>query len=177
VPLCKDTAVNSCLDYWFTSTTDCQHSVVISDHAPNGTEPAIYTLPKVISGATGGCMGLPFDFSANGISDGWACAAVEAKDKLGNRGVSPPIRLWVDKSWNANKSVPVSAATAATAPHCTGTMDKTGKVTGTPCKFRDPRTWSGKPSTCTDNYCSDCSAEVNTFYKTPQKFEHCRVLE
>ena len=60
---------------------------------------AIYTIPKITTTSTSySCMGLPFDFLANKFDPGWACAAVAAQDKLGNRGVTPPMRVFVNYS-------------------------------------------------------------------------------
>lgn len=96
---------------------------------------AIYTIPP-IGGVT--CLGLPFDFGANLVSNGWACAAVEAEDSAGNSGVSPPLRLWVDKNVSASKQGSSPPGSAPPPPGCTGTYDpKTGKVdTNKSCKFR-----------------------------------------
>ena len=104
--------------------------------------PAIYTIPPVGGAKTGyTCSGLPFDFKANKISDGWVCVAATIKDKLGNRGVTPPIRLYVNNATSFTKPSDTLPAGAGVAPNCTGTMNKaTGKViTSKPCKFRNPR--------------------------------------
>jgi hypothetical protein len=53
------------------------------------------------------CGGRQFDAS-NGLHDGWACVAVEASDKLGNKQVSRPIRICV-------VGTPGSTACTATA--------------------------------------------------------------
>ena len=107
--------------------------------------PAIYTIPPVVASVAGfKCLGLPFDFLANKIDNGWVCVAVVAKDALGNLGVSPPIRLYVNNDSSFTKAVPTGAAKAMTAPSCTGTMNpKTLDVNpNKPCKWRNPRAGS-----------------------------------
>lgn len=179
-PLCYSTA----------STTTVVHSYTTK------TEPAIYTIPPVAAGSTGyKCLGLPFDFKANNFTNGWACAAAVADDKLGSRGVSPPIRIMVDKSWNSKVSAKVNAATAATAPGCLGTLDKkTGMVTNVPCTFRDIRnpggssTWPPPSASCGSDstlrhggYCSNCAkikfGDHRSAVQFPQTFGHCQVYE
>jgi len=100
--------------------------------------PALYTIPPVVAGKGYKCVGLPFDFKANNFSDGWVCAAARADDMLSNRGVSPPIRLYLDLAWNGVGPHTLPSA-AGTPPACTGTMDKvTGKIDATkPCKYRE----------------------------------------
>jgi hypothetical protein len=56
-------------------------------------EPAIYGIPPSSPLA---CLGNAFDSQASNISDGWACIAVIGEDKLGNRGVSAPLRVCFD---------------------------------------------------------------------------------
>ena len=120
---------------------------------------SIFTIPVVNSSSTGvTCMGLPFDFLANKFDGGWACVAVSAQDKLGNKGVTPPMRVYVNYSSNKTCSTTVDCpkgekclplivkgvstkkclflsqtsvlpATAGVPPTCTGTMSKkTGVV-------------------------------------------------
>ncbi len=55
--------------------------------------PSIWTLPPIIYDGLQ-CAGRQFDAS-NNLHDGWACVAVEASDKLGNKQVSRPIRICV----------------------------------------------------------------------------------
>lgn len=49
------------------------------------------------------CGGTQFDALANNISDGWACLAVVAQDKLGNSQVSRPLRVCIDKDGVGNE--------------------------------------------------------------------------
>jgi len=56
-------------------------------------QPAIWTVPPIINDGLQ-CAGRQFDTS-NNLHDGWACVAVEASDKLGNKQVSRPIRICV----------------------------------------------------------------------------------
>jgi hypothetical protein len=101
---------------------------------PGIAVPAIYTIPPVVPASELTCLGLPFDFAANGISNGWACVAVAATDRAGNRGVSPPLRLWFDQ--NAVQKEP--APNPGSAPNCTGTLNPATKVVDAtkPCLFR-----------------------------------------
>jgi hypothetical protein len=55
--------------------------------------PSIWTIPPIVSDGIQ-CAGRQFDAS-NNLHDGWACVAVEASDKLGNKQVSRPIRICV----------------------------------------------------------------------------------
>ena len=114
---------------------------------------AIFTIPKISGAATGyTCMGLPFDFLANKFDPGWVCAAVAMQDKLGNKGISPPLRAYVNYSSNKACSsdgnclkgetckevvigttktkqcqfltmTSVLPTAAGVPPHCRGTMD------------------------------------------------------
>jgi hypothetical protein len=56
-------------------------------------EPAIYSIPPINNST---CAGNAFDAAASNISDGWACIATVAVDKLGNVGISPPLRVCID---------------------------------------------------------------------------------
>jgi hypothetical protein len=174
--LCLTTKVGVC-SFTYLASGDCKTTKVIPDPNVTGSEPAIYSIPPIASGAKSlTCMGLPFDFKANAIDDGWACVAVVARDKLGNRGVSPPLRIKVDKAWASIKSM--QAPDAASAPACIGTLEKNGTVTATACKWRDPR--ANAPATCSKGgnpYCSTCAVSgINTATEFPQKFRHCRGL-
>lgn len=55
--------------------------------------PSIWTIPPIVNDGIQ-CAGCQFDAS-NNLHDGWACVAVEASDKLGNKQVSRPIRICV----------------------------------------------------------------------------------
>jgi hypothetical protein len=55
--------------------------------------PAIWTLAPIVNDGLQ-CAGRQFDAS-NNLKDGWACVAVVAADKLGNKQVSRPIRICV----------------------------------------------------------------------------------
>jgi hypothetical protein len=64
----------------------------------------IYTLAPYE--ADDACMGLPFDSLANNIADGWACVAVRVVDRLGNVGVSKPIRVCIDRDGDGAEGCP-----------------------------------------------------------------------
>lgn len=101
-----------------------------------GTQLSIYTIPPVSSGAM--CMGLPFDFFANKISEKWACLAVVAKDTMGNMGITPPLRVYVNLKHTFTAPTDYTSS-LGTPPHCTGTKVG-GKVDSTkPCIFNNPR--------------------------------------
>ena len=55
--------------------------------------PSIWAIQPITGNALQ-CAGRQFDAS-NNLHDGWACVAVEASDKLGNKQVSRPIRICV----------------------------------------------------------------------------------
>jgi len=94
--------------------------------------PAIWTIPNVVTGDALRCLGLPFDFRANEVEDGWVCVAVSARDNLGNLGVSWPLRVWVDKD-NVGKP-----GNAGPPPDCPGTLIKSsGQITNQACRFRE----------------------------------------
>lgn len=63
--------------------------------AINLSEPSIWAIPPVLSNGYE-CAGRQFDAS-NGLNDGWACVAVVASDKVGNKQVSRPIRICIVK--------------------------------------------------------------------------------
>ena len=74
------------------------------------------------------CIGNQLDTRANKIPDGhWVCIAVGSADLLGNKGVSRPMRVWV----NYNDTVGFCATPPASAgppPTCTGTYDPVSKT-------------------------------------------------
>jgi hypothetical protein len=98
--------------------------------------PVIYSIPP---STEFGCMGYAFDTLASNISDGWACAAIESGDNLGNLSVSPVVRLCVDADGDQVECPPWRTISAVDQrPDCTGTYDPgTGTVTSTPCSPPD----------------------------------------
>jgi hypothetical protein len=79
------------------------------------------------------CMGYAFDAIAAHISDGWACVAVVATDALGNRSVSPALRVCIDSDQNGD----CASGSFGPAPDCTGTYNSaTSTVSSTACTFR-----------------------------------------
>jgi hypothetical protein len=63
-------------------------------YAVNYALPSIWTIAPVVEAM--GCAAPVRQFDAsNNLKDGWACVAVEASDKLGNKQVSRPIRICV----------------------------------------------------------------------------------
>ena len=55
----------------------------------SGLPPTVYAKEPVTPDT---CVGDAFDFQSS-VSEGWACAAIQATDHLGNVGISPPIRV------------------------------------------------------------------------------------
>jgi hypothetical protein len=107
-------------------TGEPAQSQIIKEPVTNS--PEIFGIPP----ADGlNCMGYAFDAVAAHIVDGWACVAVVATDALGNRSVSPPIRVCIDSDQNGD----CAAGSFGPAPNCTGTFSS-GTVTSTACTFR-----------------------------------------
>jgi hypothetical protein len=98
--------------------------------------PSIYTIPKQEPGAANAlCGGTQLDTLANFVSDGWACMAVFASDRLGNKQVSKPIRICVDKDVDG-KECPHReiAAVRDTTPLTVETVADHGYATGNQVK-------------------------------------------
>ena len=92
----------------------------------------IWTIPKQETGATNPlCGGTQLDTLANFVSDGWACLAVFASDRLGNKQVSKPMRICVDKDVDG-KECPHKeiAAVRDTTPLTVETVADHGYATG-----------------------------------------------
>jgi hypothetical protein len=97
-----------------------------------GLLPSIYTIPKQEAGAANAlCGGTQLDTLANFVSDGWACLAVFASDRLGNKQVSKPMRICVDKDLDG-KECPHKeiAAVRDTTPLTVETVADHGYATG-----------------------------------------------
>jgi hypothetical protein len=62
-------------------------------YAVNLALPSIWTIAPIVNDGLR-CAGNQFDAS-NNLKDGWACVAVVASDKMGNKQVSRPIRICV----------------------------------------------------------------------------------
>lgn len=75
--------------------------------------PSIWTIAPIVSDGYQ-CAGRQFDAS-NNLHDGWACVAVEASDKLGNKQVSRPIRICVAAQPNSTACTPTAMGGAALA--------------------------------------------------------------
>ena len=113
--------------------------------------PSIWTLPKQQSGATNPlCGGTQFDALANFTNDGWACLAVFSTDSLGNKQVSRPLRLCIDKDGDGQEcphrrvahvydGTPMTVETLADHGYVTG---DTVKLSGISMKVDLNRTWT-----------------------------------
>jgi hypothetical protein len=88
-------------------TTDLGYALSYTE----ATEPAIWTIPPVVSGSLK-CVGLQFDSFANHVNDGVACLAVRAADKLGNVQVSKVVRICIDHDRSGGDCPGFHAATS-----------------------------------------------------------------
>jgi hypothetical protein len=73
------------------STAHCYTMTEVLSYSAN--LPSIYTVGPIVADGVQ-CAGRQFD-SSNNLKDGWACLAATAKDTLGNKQVSRPIRICV----------------------------------------------------------------------------------
>ena len=117
-----------------------ESSTIVID-TPFTNETQIFGVPPV---GEFNCLGFAFDARATNISDGWACAATVVTDRVGNRGVSAPLRICIDADGDQAECSAWGTTTTPNRPSCTGTVTA-GVVTATPCT---PRTF---PSTGTAN--------------------------
>ncbi|HXU82270.1 MAG TPA: hypothetical protein VN914_12795, partial [Polyangia bacterium] len=118
-------------------------TMAIGYPAARGPSPSIWSL-EIITPNEPWCVGSQFDAFANEIPDGqWACIAAGATDRLGNSGVSNPLRVWVAWDWDkapgfsdrAGPACPAPPGNAGPPPNCTGSYNRqTGTVSATPCK-------------------------------------------
>ena len=125
--------------------------------------PAIWSLePVEPSGLR--CFGNQIDAFANHIggtsaggglpAPGWACIAVQATDKVGNTGVSAPLRVWIDYA-GVQACPGVGAGAATDPPDCTGHYDEgTGSVTAARCTSRHFQQPAAGFELCLDGNCS-----------------------
>jgi len=98
--------------------------------APFTGEAEIYGIPPA---STVNCLGFAFDARASNVADGWACAAVVTVDGLGNRNVSPPLRVCIDADGDGAECLPAGQiATPGNRPDCSGTVSG-AVVTSTAC--------------------------------------------
>ncbi|MES1208064.1 MAG: hypothetical protein ABUS79_19190 [Pseudomonadota bacterium] len=87
-------------------------------------QPAIWSVEPVDK--TFHCFGNQLDTYANKIPEGWACIAVQTRDKVGNQSVSVPMRVYVEYDATGGHC-PLPPAGAGPPPTCTGTYDPTAK--------------------------------------------------
>ncbi len=94
--------------------------------------PSIWTIPKQEAGAASPlCGGTQLDTLANFVNDGWACLALFTADKLGNKQVSRPFRLCIDKDANGAECPHKAIAQVASGtPMIVETVNDHGLVTG-----------------------------------------------
>jgi hypothetical protein len=100
-----------------------------------GGEPAIFSIAPITEDQ---CWGFAFDSVAANISDGFACLAVRAEDNLGNKGISPPLRLCFDAQGQGTACPePIGSINPGPLPNCTGTFDPETQTVDTskPCNL------------------------------------------
>jgi hypothetical protein len=84
-----------------------------------GDEPAVWSVEPI--DPTFRCLGNQFDSFANNIPEGWACLAIQTVDLAGNKGVSVPMRVYIQYS-DAGGFCGSPPAGAGPPPTCTGTF-------------------------------------------------------
>ncbi|MSP60625.1 MAG: hypothetical protein EXR72_09855 [Myxococcales bacterium] len=108
-------------------------------HSADLKEPSVWVVPP-INGKF--CTGYQLDL-LNKMPDGPSCVAVRARDRAGNRNVSRPIRVCIDrfgkgtcdgKGYRKHKSG--VSIDFNKFPHCTGTLDGNKKVNNTECRSK-----------------------------------------
>ncbi len=83
-----------------------------SDDAPK----AVYAFGQPTNSNLGPCAGEGWDvYGAMGNTEGWLCLAARAEDKIGNVGISPPLRVCVTHGTDA----PTCNPSTDTWPTCT----------------------------------------------------------
>lgn len=124
--------------------------------------PAIWSLDPVEPDGLR-CFGNQFDAFANHIggtsaggglpAPGWACIAVQATDRVGNTGVSAPLRVWID--YSGQQVCPASQGGASSPPpDCTGHYDmQSGTVSAAPCISRHFTMPAAGPELCLQGNC------------------------
>jgi hypothetical protein len=86
----------------------------------SNSQPAIWSVEPVDN--VFHCLGNQVDMLANGVPEGWACVAVQTRDKVGNQSVSVPIRVYIQ--YNASGGwCQKPPASAGPPPTCTGSYD------------------------------------------------------
>jgi hypothetical protein len=93
--------------------------------AYSDNQPAIWSVEPIDK--TFHCFGNQLDAYANKIPEGWACIAVQTRDKAGNQSVSVPMRVYI-KYDATGGFCPAPPANAGPPPTCTGTYDPTAKT-------------------------------------------------
>jgi hypothetical protein len=89
---------------------------VIVHSEGNLVEPAVYALGPAPN--TNECTGIAWNYLPFVNEDGWVCFGAKATDKVGNVGVSPALRVCIDKN-PSDGLVPPCASSTTDAPKCT----------------------------------------------------------
>jgi hypothetical protein len=80
------------------SVCDGSSLTFILPYLESQSEPAIWGIPPLAAPPFSDCLGLPFDAGNKGLPAGRTlCVAVVATDKVGNRNVSEPLRICMEK--------------------------------------------------------------------------------
>jgi hypothetical protein len=87
-------------------------------------EPVVYAVS--VTAGTDECAGQSWEFSSKVTQDGWHCFATRVVDKVGNVGVSRPIRVCVDDPGRAG--TPACANSSVDPPSCTDGCTPPGRV-------------------------------------------------
>jgi hypothetical protein len=101
---------------------------------PTLNAPSIWSVEPIDK--TAHCLGDQLDTRANNIPEGWACIAVQTRDRAGNQSVSVPIRVYIQYTygnqfppgtpdWCVKSAIP---AAAGPPPTCAGTYDPAAKT-------------------------------------------------
>ncbi|HEY0705580.1 MAG TPA: hypothetical protein VGG33_02225 [Polyangia bacterium] len=111
-------------------------TLTLGYHAARGPEPAIWAIEPIDQPF---CVGGQFDSHANLLyNEGWMCLAVVATDRVGNKSVSHPLRVYVHHKaadLPVTETCPAPPPNAGPPPDCTGAFDRktNALITGT-CK-------------------------------------------
>jgi hypothetical protein len=88
----------------------------VIDHAVVGmTEPVIYA---IAGSSIAECTGQNWSLVDAGLPNGWICLASLARDKVGNLGISPPLRVCLNSTLSG-KVTPACAISSTIPPTCT----------------------------------------------------------
>lgn len=126
-PVCETTYRQSKAIWWRpTQAGDPPFTLGLAAHSyeawyipfyTNGKEPSLWTIPPIREDKVQ-CMGRQMDALGSNLSDGWACLAIKARDRLNNHQVSRVLRVCIDKDGVGNECPhrPIQSVTGDTPP-------------------------------------------------------------